>query len=121
MTEDIPIEFERKYLEAIQELKESTIWGNNSLPPVHRYLRKLGVRVRPPHYYSFQSNLVRMSAYFSVFFGLPVWLFVLDGISTSVPIALLRAVLTGLFFGLLMSVYYWGSTRTHGLSTWEDL
>ena len=50
--------FDEHYNLAIAELKRTTIVEGNYAPPLHRFLRGRGVKLKPPHYNTIGMNIL---------------------------------------------------------------
>ena len=103
-------EFDRKLQTALAELEATGMWWANFDPHVDRGLRKLGLRVRPPHYRSFLSTMLEFGASFVIGFAIIAEL--------AKPI---DALAIGLIFGGGMALVYYRDRRKHSLSDWDTL
>ena len=103
-------EFDRKLQAALTELQATGMWRANYDPHIDRGLRKLGLRVRPPHYRTFLSTMLVFGASFVIGFAIIAEL--------AKPIDTLAI---GLIFGGVMSLVYYLDRRKHRLSNWDDL
>ena len=105
---------------ALNLLARTGIWRSSYAPPFVRLLWWLGVDAPPPHLASFRSNALHSGIYFSVFYGLSMWLMVWSREGMSFTGAVGFAVCTGVFYGLSMAAYYDYSRRKHGLPLWDQ-
>ena len=113
--------FQDKFEAAQKELNETEIWQSNYNPPVSVLLRKLGFSIRPFHYCSFISNFLASSIWFSGVWGLIMWFTTWQFNDTPIQFALLTSLFAGLFFGLIMALYYKHSAKKNNLSDWHAL
>lgn len=102
--------FDRKLQAALTELEATGMWRANYDPHIDRGLRKLGLRVRPPHYRSFLSTKLVFGASFVIGFAIIAEL--------AKPIDTLAI---GLIFGGGMALVYYRDRRKHSLSDWDAL
>ena len=86
------------------------MWRANYDPHIDRGLRKLGLRVRPPHYRSFLSTMLVFGASFVIGFAIIAEL--------AKPIDTLAI---GLIFGDGMALVYHRDHRKHSLSDWDTM
>ena len=121
--------FEKKLQRAHRELAGAGIPDLNYNPPLTRMLRKIGIKVRPPHYYSFLLNAVLVSIYFILTLGvLVVGVFTLiqllsrHGVSlTTALVKLFEIGWISCIVGILLAAYFKYDAKRHGLSKWETL
>ncbi len=112
-------DFEAKYEKAMQELKGTPIWKSNYNPPFYKLIRRLGIQSRPPHYNTFLSNSYRMSLYFAAIWAVFLLAFSWTNDDISKFNVVIVSILIGMFFGVVMGIYYWYSFRTNSLTEWE--
>ena len=112
-------EYERKYSLALLELEKTAIRKSSYLPPAHRLLRMLGGKPRPPHYNSYLVNVITLSVFFAIGWGILMWLFLWSSINLSFGIMVLGALSAGTLFGLMMALYYKFSFKKNSLSDWD--
>ncbi len=113
-------EFDRKLQTALAELEATGMWRANFDPHVDRGLRKLGLRVRPPHYRSFLSTMLGFGALFAI--GMAVLSALTRSIGArDISNVGLNALAAGLIFGGGMALAYHLDRRKHRLSIWDDL
>ncbi|MGP9791311.1 DUF6404 family protein [Roseinatronobacter sp. NSM] len=63
-------EFDRKLAAALAELRATGMWRANFDPHMDRALRRLGLRLRPPHYRSFLPYMFGMGRCFAIGWGI---------------------------------------------------
>ncbi len=114
--------FDDHYKLAMTELEASQILPGNYAPPLHKLLRRLGMRLRPPHYASMPINMLTTGIPFGMLWAGLMWLFVWeDQVGMTVSIALWAGFFAGLLFGVGMAIYYRAAARKHELSSWTAL
>lgn len=114
-------EFERKLARAQAELAATGMWRANVDPWLDRWLRRRGLRLRPPHYRDPWRYGVALGVYFAVTWGLMMWLVFWSAQGVPVPVAIGAACLAGAIFGLTMTLFMARGRRRHRLTRWEDL
>ncbi|HAS8618391.1 TPA: hypothetical protein I7787_22275 [Vibrio vulnificus] len=110
--------YENKLERAFKELEAAKIWKCNYNPPLHKWLRKAGLKLRPPYYVSFMRNLWIRFFEFFVFF-LPI-LSLLKSDPT-ISSLLYESVLTSVIYSVVMSLYYHWTFRRCEFKGWEKL
>jgi len=110
-----------KFESAQAELAKTNIWKSNSNPPIFFLLRKLGLNIRPFHYNTFSTNFLASSIWFACVWGVLMWFTVWNSQQMPVLIAVITSILGGVFFGLLMALYYKRSASKSSLTSWDDL
>jgi len=90
-------------------------------PPVDRLFRKLGFRIRPPHYRTFGANMVAFGWFFGTFWGIFMWLAVWSRNSMQISVAVMTSVCAGIAFGAIDAAVVARKRRKAGLTRWEDL
>lgn len=114
--------FDEHYEIALQELAGSDILKGNYVPPLHKLLRRMGLKVKPPHYASMPANMLTTGIPFGILWAGLMWLFVWeDQVGMSLSIALWAGFFAGMLFGVAMAIYYRASARKHNLSSWVQL
>jgi len=113
-------DFTEKHTLALDELAKTGMKTRYCLPPVHRLLWRLGVKVRPPHYSSFVDIVTGIATLFTLMWGSLVSLVTGATGSDILSVYLLSASL-GFFFGVFMGYYYRHGVRKHRLTPWEKL
>ncbi|MGM0905252.1 MAG: DUF6404 family protein [Pseudomonadota bacterium] len=97
--------FKEKKQAALSELKSSKIWQSNYQPPFLLFMWWLGKETKPPHYSSFINNALSLGSFFGLFWGVIMWLFVWN--STRLPV--LEAMAASLLAGAYL-VSQWRAT-----------
>ena len=104
------------------DLLESAGIGRGSYAPLLvRLLWRCGIKLKPPHFMGFGSALLLWGGYFSIAWGMFMWLLVWSRQGVGVRLALGAAVGAGLTFGLFLAAYYARQRRLHGLPGWDAL
>jgi len=114
-------DFEARRVKALELLAASGIRQSNYLPAATALLWRLGVKVRPPHFYRFAGTALVCGLHFGLAWGLFMWLVVWSSQGLSVATAFSGAVSAGAFFGLAMAAYYAYGRKKHRLPPWEKL
>ncbi len=113
-------DYQRRYDAALAEATRAGL-GRRIVEPLHfRLLRRLGLRVRPPHYASFPANMMGHGFVFALVWGVLMWLLIWQG-RVPAPYAAVAALFAGIVFGLVVAFLYRGTAQRHDLSRWEDL
>jgi hypothetical protein len=89
-------------------------------PPAWHLLWKLGLEVPPPLFAPFLPMALAMGAFFTVGWGLLMWLFFWWRQDMTLAAMLLPAILAGVLFGLIMAGIYRHLARRHGLPSWAE-
>lgn len=113
--------FEEKLELAREELENTGIWKSNYNTPLLRLSHKLGLKLKPPHYANFISNLLILGLYFAIIWGILMWLFFWRNANMTLIAAIIASVVAGSLFGLIMAFYYRYGVKKHKLSKWDDL
>jgi hypothetical protein len=106
---------------ALGILKTTGIWRSNYAPFLHRMFWRAGVSIPPPHFASFGFNVVFMGAWFGAVWGLWMWLFVWSQRGMSGVEAVFASILSGVFFGLIVALYYRIRARKYNLPSWSQI
>ena len=114
-------DFDERHRRAMEELAASNIPATQHDPPVHRILRRLGVKLRPPHYQPQSTTVALFGAPFALLMGVAAWLVpaVMGGASGA--LLMLLAGLAGAIFGWLMARRYRRDGEAARLTRWDDL
>ena len=112
--------YERRLNSAHQELENKGVWPANYNPPLILLLRKLGLRLRPPHYERFMVNLLILGLPTGAIWGLLMWFFGWQ-YEVSPVFALRQSALFGIGFGVLMAIIFWVRRRQLKLTPWAAL
>lgn len=110
-----------KRTQALELLARKNIWRSNYAPPMHRLLWRLDFDVPPPHFASFFSNALLLGVYFTVAYGLFMWLVLWSNNGTSLIASAIGSVTAGVLFGLVMAGYYHYGHKKYNLPSWEHL
>ncbi|WP_112480374.1 DUF6404 family protein [Vibrio variabilis] len=113
--------YERKLGLAFSVLEAARIWKWNYNPPLHRWVRKAGFKLRPPFYVPFWHNLcIRFVECFIFFFPL---IFLLGSLiaEASEFHPLYESVVVSLFYSVVMCLYYLWTFKRCQLSNWDEL
>jgi len=113
--------YEEKCDFAIKELDAAKIWKSNYNPPIVKFARKLGFKVRFPHYNSFLTNWLSTGLYFGLFWGIYMYFFSWNTKNMSIAAMLSTALFAGALFGLAMATYYSCSFKKHKLTPWHEM
>lgn len=112
--------FEDRLAAAHQELESKGVWHANYNPPLLRLLRRLGLRLRPPHHERFLVNLLAFGLPTGVIWGVLMWYLGWQN-EVSPTFALHQSTLFGLGFGLLMATWLWFRRKQLKLTPWDAL
>ncbi|WP_211453435.1 DUF6404 family protein [Collimonas antrihumi] len=104
---------------ALGILKTTGIWRSSYAPFFHRMLWRAGVSIPPPHFASFGFNFAFMGASFGVVWGM--WLLVWSHQGMSGAEAVFASVLGGVFFGLIVALYYRVRASKYNLPSWSQI
>ncbi|WP_321449855.1 DUF6404 family protein [uncultured Cohaesibacter sp.] len=115
------MKFDERYTLAIAELKRTPIVEGNYAPPLHRFLRGRGVRIKPPHYNSIGMNIVTTGAPFAILWGAIMWFILWQSQKLTPVMAIGAALVAGTIFGLFMALYYRWSFKQNALTKWDKL
>jgi membrane associated rhomboid family serine protease len=104
--------FRDRMLAITRELREQGVGAYTSAPPLFRVAWRLGLRIRPPLYQPFGKLAFGAGAWFTIAWGLVMWLTLWRTEGVKASNALVAAALTGAIFGLSMGAYYrWKASR----------
>jgi len=110
--------FETQLAAAHRELADKGVQELNYNPPLFRLLRRLGLRLRPPHHERFLVNLLAFGLPTGAIWGVLMWCFGWhDEVSPS--FALRQSALFGIGFGLLMGIIVWMRRKQLKLTPWD--
>ncbi|KAB7616240.1 hypothetical protein F9L33_05685 [Amylibacter sp. SFDW26] len=113
--------YEEKYQKALAELEASGIRKAHYLPVGHRISKHFGSQSRPPHYNTFYKNAFSMGIWFTVGWGIGMWILVWRHADKIYSEAITAAGFAGMIFGLAMGCFYKFMARKNNLSDWDDL
>ncbi len=114
------VTFESRLKQAHDELQQSGIWKSNYKPIPLTLIRKLGVKIKPPHYRQFLVNFFSYSVFVSIIWGIIMWLLVWRDAQFEFYTVFVISTCVGLLVGFTMALYYKFSARYHHLSNWLD-
>lgn len=112
--------FETRLAAAHQELESKGVWHANYNPPLLRLLRRLGLRLRPPHHERFLVNLLAFGLPTGAIWGVLMW-YLGSQHEVSPTFALRQSALFGIGFGLLMATWLWFRRKQLKLAPWDAL
>lgn len=110
--------YESKLECAFRELEAAKIWKSNYNPPLHRWLRRAGLKLRPPYYVSFLRN-VAIRFIEMLFIFMPMLSFFRDDVTFSD--LLYESLVVSAFYSLIMCSYYLWTFRRCELTRWDKL
>ncbi len=106
---------------ALRHLDLAGVHRRHSAPPLHRLLWRMGFNAPPPILASVPSNALLMGSWFTVGWGVLMWLLVWRNTHMPAGGAVFSALLAGVLFGLLMAVVMRVMRLRRGLPLWRDL
>ncbi|MCH8552311.1 MAG: DUF6404 family protein [Natronospirillum sp.] len=114
-------EFDRRRSAALKLLADSGMRPGNYNPPLMRLTQRMGIELRPPHFMPFHQAVLVFGIYFSVVWGLLMWLLFWSSDGMEPSTAASTALAAGFLFGVLMACWYKFDRRRHKLPSWESL
>lgn len=112
--------FAHRLAAAHRELADKGVQELNYNPPLCRLLRRLGLRLRPPHHERFLVNLLAFGLPTGAIWGVLMWCFGWQH-EVSPAFALRQSALFGIGFGLLMATWLWFRRKQLKLTPWDAL
>jgi hypothetical protein len=112
--------FENRLAAAHRELAEKGVQELNYNPPLFRVLRRLGLRLRPPHHERFLVNVLALGLPIGSFWGVLMWYFGWQD-EVSPAFALRQSLLFGIGVGLLMAIFLLVRRKQLKLTLWDAL
>tara|TARA_B100001059_G_C17485853_1_gene403929 strand:+ start:95 stop:466 length:372 start_codon:yes stop_codon:yes gene_type:complete len=113
--------YKTKLERAFLQLQAAKILKWNYNPPLHQWLRKAGLKLRPPYYVSFGRNVVVRFVEFFVFFLPLISLLSISREGVTFSNLLYESFIAGAFYSVFMSAYYLWTYRKCDLTNWEEL
>ncbi len=114
-------DYEAKLEKALLELHEKKVPKLRYRTPMFRIFRMFGVKIKPQFYYSDIPYFFSCAAYFSVVWGVLMWVVFQRSREISVNWAVGIALLAGVLFGLAMVVNNMYNRRKYELTPWDEL
>lgn len=118
---DSETRFQEKQQKALELLAAKGMKPAHYDPPLIRLLGRMGLQVPPPHFQSFPLGALVFGGYFSLIWGLFMWLFVWPGQQVTLASAAPSILSVGVLFGVILAGWYQYSRRKHQLPDWKDL
>jgi hypothetical protein len=112
--------FEQKLAAALVLLKATGIWPSSYAPPLCRLLWRVGVRIPPPHFVGFTTNVLFTGSFFGIVWGALLWSALWARSGMSPANAVVAAMFAGVLFGLCMAGYYRYGAHRHRIPLWRD-
>ncbi len=113
--------FDARRQKALALLAAAGIRKSNYQPLALTLMWRVGLQVPPPHFASFWGLWAVAGLYFSVVWGLIMWIFVWQPQGLPMLAAAFNATLAGALFGLAMAGYYAFGRKRHQLPAWQSL
>ncbi|KGB00719.1 hypothetical protein DR73_980 [Enterobacteriaceae bacterium ATCC 29904] len=113
--------FERKQERALAIMESKKMWRSNYAPPFLRGLWRLGVKIPPLPFVSFWRITLMMGLMFGLVWGLMMWFFSWKDMGMQPSWAILRSLLGGILFGVMMAAFHGWRKKAHNLPDWQDL
>jgi hypothetical protein len=115
------MDFETRKQKALAIMDRRKMWKSNYAPPLIRLLWRLGVKIPPVPFASFWQVFGLMAAFFSVGYGLLMYLMVWHAQGMSPLFACALSLVSGVFFGLIMALFHLWRKKVNKLPEWKDL
>lgn len=114
-------EFKRKTDKAFALMVETGLRKSQRVPFTYRLVWSMGLKLPPALFNSFGANLLLLSAYFGVSYGLLMWFITWHPGGMSPSEAIITSLLAGLFYGVCMAAVFRNRRKSKGLPEWEEL
>lgn len=105
---------------ALEILQRSGISRRNYLPPLYPLLWRMGVRLPPPHFARFHTNLLMAGSPLGIV-GIGFYMMLHDQESASCAAMAAVGVVTAALWGGAIATYYAISKRAHRIPSWNSL
>ncbi|MBK0167087.1 DUF6404 family protein [Klebsiella sp. S69] len=115
------MEFAARKRKALAIMASRKMWKSNYAPPLIRLLWWLGVKIPPLPFAPFWQVFRWMGGFFSMWYGLLMYLMVWRVQGRSPLFACATSLIAGVLFGLTMALFHWWRRRANNLPDWKDL
>ncbi|MCG3460381.1 DUF6404 family protein [Xenorhabdus bovienii] len=112
--------FENKKYKAIQLMATKGLWRSNSIPCFNILVWKLGVKIPPPTFASFWSNVVIFGSSNSILWSFLVYLDISYFRRSTIEL-FLQGIFFGFVSGILFASFHFYRRKTNKLPDWKDL
>lgn len=112
--------FDRKVAAANELLAAKGIPHQLYAPTLVKLLRRLGLRVPPPHFAGFLGTFLVTAIVFGVLWGAIMWFAFWSSHGTTPALAIAVSAAAGAIIGLAFAAYYRVSARKHGIPRWDQ-
>ncbi|MBV7300493.1 DUF6404 family protein [Enterovibrio paralichthyis] len=112
--------FEQQLDRAHQLLLEKGFLAGSISPIIYRIARKAGLKVPPPQFCGFSTNVLLGTVWFGTLWGVIMWFMQWQSLGVSLLYAFNASSITGLFFGLMMASWYKLSAKRKNLPSWHS-
>ena len=106
---------------ALAMMASKGMWRSNYAPPMMRLIWKLGISMPPPPFAPFWQNTLLFGGYFTLAWGVLMWLMSWRDSGYSLTFAVINALCAGMLFGVLMAAFHYWRRRANHLPDWESL
>ncbi|WP_241823942.1 DUF6404 family protein [Enterovibrio norvegicus] len=115
------MDFEQQLDRAHQVLLKKGFSGAAINPIIYRLVRKAGLKVPPPQFAHIGINILVGTVWFGTLWGVIMWFMQWQSLGVTLNYAVNASLLTGMIFGLMMSIWYKISARRKSLPSWHSL